>query len=420
MSQTAIQVDNISKLYHLGKKASGSLRETISNAVTQRFSRKNSDQPDETEFWALKDVSFTVNQGDVVGIIGKNGAGKSTLLKILSRITEPTTGRIQINGRVGSLLEVGTGFHPELSGRENIFLNGSILGMRRSEIQAKFDEIVEFSGIEKFIDTPVKRYSSGMYVRLAFSVAAHLEPEVLIIDEVLAVGDAEFQKKCLGKMQDVAGHGRTVLFVSHNMTAVRNLCKTGVLLNQGTIANIGPISDVISHYESIYIPQENKLQFCNPNLDESHSRILSASILIDNSELPTVDNSKIDCFSKLKLTMEFQSQEKRTGVSVGYYLYRNDEHLFTSFDGDSDQSRLLKQRIGKYYIDVDLPFPLKAGKYHMDLLLGFPNGSTSEQHIAALTFIVEELSFDPTFIGMAEKRRGVVPILNPWNQKQIS
>lgn len=200
------------------------------------------------EFWALKDISFEIKRGDSVGIIGRNGAGKSTLLKILSRITEPSAGRVTIKGRVASLLEVGTGFHPELTGRENIYLNGSILGMSRAEIKRKFDEIVTFSGVEKFLDTPVKRYSSGMYVRLAFAVAAHLEPEILVIDEVLAVGDAEFQKKCLGKMGEVASEGRTVLFVSHNMGAILNLCQNTILLNQGNLIKAGNTEEVVSHY----------------------------------------------------------------------------------------------------------------------------------------------------------------------------
>lgn len=218
MSNVAVKVEGVSKKFLIGDTSSGNLRETIAGWFSQGNDSKTE------EFWALRDINFEVKRGEATGVIGKNGAGKSTLLKILSRITEPTTGRIEIDGRVSSLLEVGTGFHPELTGRENVFLNGTILGMSRTEVKAKFDEIIDFSGIEKFLDTPVKRYSSGMKVRLAFAVAAHLEPEILIIDEVLAVGDAEFQKKCLGKMQDVTGEGRTVLFVSHNMGAVQALC----------------------------------------------------------------------------------------------------------------------------------------------------------------------------------------------------
>lgn len=247
-----IRVENISKKYRLGasRKPYATLRESLMSAVrfpVKAFKKNGSMSGDEV-LWALRDVSFEVMPSEVVGIIGRNGAGKSTLLKILSRITEPTTGKIELYGRVASLLEVGTGFHPELTGRENIFLNGAILGMRREEIATKFDEIVDFAEIEKFLDTPVKYYSSGMYVRLAFAVAAHLEPEVLVVDEVLAVGDAEFQKKCLGKMGEVASHGRTVLFVSHNMSAVNILCSRVILLEAGGVKENGKTSSVISTY----------------------------------------------------------------------------------------------------------------------------------------------------------------------------
>jgi lipopolysaccharide transport system ATP-binding protein len=248
MSEPAIRVENLGKKYIIGHQKSGDLRSSISNKLNDLLGRTNGTTE---EFWALRDVSFEVQPGEAVGIIGRNGAGKSTLLKILSRITDPTTGRFEINGRVSSLLEVGTGFHQELTGRENIYLNGTILGMKRSEIKAKFDQIVDFSGVEKFLDTPVKHYSSGMKVRLAFSVAAHLEPEILIVDEVLAVGDAEFQKKCLGKMDEVSkGEGRTILFVSHNLAAVSQLCKRGVLLKQGELVGIGQSEDIISSYIS--------------------------------------------------------------------------------------------------------------------------------------------------------------------------
>jgi len=257
MSKPAIIVEGISKKYQLGlnKGPQQTFREAATSALTAPLRRLRAltggqVAPQETgEFWALKDVNFEVQPGEVVGIIGRNGAGKSTLLKILSRITEPTAGRIRLRGRVASLLEVGTGFHPELTGRENIYLNGAILGMKREEIKRKFDEIVAFAEVEKFLDTPVKRYSTGMYVRLAFAVAAHLEPEILIVDEVLAVGDAEFQKKCLGKMQDVArGEGRTVLFVSHNITALKSLCNRAIWLNSGQLLQNGLLGDIISNY----------------------------------------------------------------------------------------------------------------------------------------------------------------------------
>ncbi len=248
----AIRVEGLGKCYRLthGSQRGGyrTLRESLVDAVKAPFRRASAGGPQTEDFWALSDVSFAVQPGEVVGIIGRNGAGKSTLLKILSRITKPTTGRVEINGRVGSLLEVGTGFHPELTGRENIYLNGSILGMSRVEIAKKFDEIVAFAEVEKFLDTPVKRYSSGMYVRLAFAVAAHLEPEILIVDEVLAVGDAQFQKKCLGKMSDLASSGRTVLFVSHQMAAVQSLCSHAVLMERGRIRNFGEKTRIIAEY----------------------------------------------------------------------------------------------------------------------------------------------------------------------------
>ena len=260
MSDVVIQIENLSKYYRLGQIGGGTLREDL-NGWWARVRGKPDPLAEvggpeeggrsEGEIWALRDVAFDVRGGEIVGIIGRNGAGKSTLLKILSRITAPTSGVIRIRGRIGSMLEVGTGFHPELTGRENIFLNGSILGMRKAEIASRLDEIIAFSGIEKFVDTPVKRYSSGMYVRLAFSVAAHLEPEILIVDEVLAVGDLAFQKKCLGKMEDVAAGGRTVLFVSHNMQAVRTLCKRGILLDAGRISVDTSVDGALVRYNEM-------------------------------------------------------------------------------------------------------------------------------------------------------------------------
>ncbi len=250
MSQPAIEVSGLGKRYVIHHESRhDNLRDTLHQSARKLWRRFRWGTSFETEeFWALNDVSFSIKPGEVVGIIGRNGAGKSTLLKVLSRITEPTRGKITINGRVASLLEVGTGFHAELSGRENIFLNGAILGMSRAEIRAKFDEIVAFAEVERFIDTPVKRYSSGMYVRLAFAVAAHLEPEILIVDEVLAVGDHAFQQKCLGRMGDISTSGRTVLFVSHNLEALRSICQTGILLESGRVTATGPANEVIAKY----------------------------------------------------------------------------------------------------------------------------------------------------------------------------
>ncbi len=267
-----IRAENIGKRYTLNhqgsrggyRKFSDTLIHAAKAPLRWLHPASFTPQPSQEDFWALKDINFEVKRGEVLGIIGRNGAGKSTLLKILSRITEPTTGRITLNGRVASLLEVGTGFHPELTGRENIFLNGAILGMHRAEIKAKFDEIVAFAGVEKFLDTPVKRYSSGMYVRLAFAVAAHLEPEILIVDEVLAVGDAEFQKKCLGKMQDVAKGGRTVLFVSHNLGQVRAMCTQGVLLDAGRLTFQGLPEVTLSHYAEVCRDSTTSGRFSGP------------------------------------------------------------------------------------------------------------------------------------------------------------
>jgi len=285
----AIKADGISKLYRIGMKAK--VNDTVGAAIVEfvkspmrnlkkyrslyRFDEKDlltTGTPSQDLIWALRDVSFEVKEGEVVGIIGNNGAGKSTLLKVFSRITSPTAGRVEINGRIGCLLEVGTGFHLELTGRENIYLNGSILGMRKKEIDRKLDEIIAFSGVEKFIDTPVKRYSSGMKIRVGFAVAAHLEPEILIIDEVLAVGDTAFQKKCIGKMKDVAGQGRTVLFVSHNLSAVRALCTRGIIIRNGCIAMDGPIDKVVDRYlEDLGNPLNNPFE---NNVERSGTGVL--------------------------------------------------------------------------------------------------------------------------------------------------
>ncbi|MBK8510788.1 MAG: ABC transporter ATP-binding protein [Saprospiraceae bacterium] len=288
---SVIKVENLSKKYiidHEGQERYTAMRDVVARKVKKIFSYSKSlrtgSSASKEAFYALKDINFEIKQGDRVGIIGRNGAGKSTLLKVLSRITEPTTGKIIINGRVASLLEVGTGFHPELTGRENIYLNGAILGMSRAEIKKHFEAIVDFSGVEKFLDTPVKRYSSGMYVRLAFAVAAHLEPEILIIDEVLAVGDAEFQKKCLGKMEEVSkGEGRTIIFVSHNMTAIRTLCNKGILLTDGQLGKEGEINSVLLSYKTI-VEKRKIAIYNNDNKILNGSNISSASIKIKGNQ----------------------------------------------------------------------------------------------------------------------------------------
>lgn len=307
MSEVVIRSEHLSKFYRLGHRASyKTLRDSLTHLVSVPFQTLQNrlsgmtKQPIDDFIWALRDVSFEIKQGEVVGIIGRNGAGKSTLLKILSRITEPTEGYAEIHGRIGSLLEVGTGFHPELTGRENIYLNGAILGMKKAEITRRFDEIVAFAEVEKFLDTPVKHYSSGMYVRLAFAVAAHMEPEILLVDEVLAVGDAAFQKKCLGKMSNVAREGRTVLFVSHNMAAVDNLCRRGIVLGGGQIQFVGGQTEAIARYLASATGNTTSLR---DRLD----RIGSGEVRIERIEIKDVEGRVLE--------------NARSGQNVDIYLY---------------------------------------------------------------------------------------------------
>lgn len=321
-----IKVENLSKQYRIGtrQEAYSTLRDTIAGAVRARTKlfRRNGDSPVDT-IWALKDVSFEVQPGEVLGIIGKNGAGKSTLLKVLSRITEPTTGRVEVYGRLGSLLEVGTGFHPELTGRENIYLNGSILGITRKEITQKLDEIIAFSEVEKFIDTPVKRYSSGMYVRLAFAVAAHLDPEILILDEVLSVGDAAFQTKCLGKMGDVARRGRTVLFVSHNMHAVRSLCTRSLLLESGRATTNGDTEMVVSTY--LRRGYEDLSDALERTWDEVHTAPGDDEIRLRRIRLvPASDDLNIEMNTPLKVEIEYWNMTPDRKIFLDLCLYSLD------------------------------------------------------------------------------------------------
>lgn len=339
MSNTVIKVENLSKQYRLGEVGTGTLSHDLKRwwhkvqgkedpflkigEANDRTAKGDSDY-----VWALKDINFEVKQGEVLGIIGRNGAGKSTLLKILSKTTLPTTGSIKVKGRIASLLEVGTGFHPEMTGRENIFLNGSILGMTKREIKKKFDEIVDFAGVERYIDTPVKRYSSGMYVRLAFAVAAHLEPEILIVDEVLAVGDAEFQKKCLGKMKDVSGEGRTVLFVSHNMGAIKTLCNKAFLLQKGMLEqnNFGDTIHVINSYMLSNNSQDFEWKH------EGSGEAIVRNIYIVNSNNDRI-NEVIIGDSPIKILVDFQfidEFKEKTEIVFGIYDMMGDCHVFFS------------------------------------------------------------------------------------------
>jgi len=331
MSNKVITVEHLSKSYilkHQNTERYTALRDVITEKVKSVFSGTQKASSHKEEFWALNDVSFEINQGDRVGIIGRNGAGKSTLLKVLSRIVTPTKGRITIEGRVASLLEVGTGFHPELTGRENIFLNGAILGMSKNEIQRKFDEIVAFSEVERFLDTPVKRYSSGMYVRLAFAVAAHLEPEILIVDEVLAVGDAEFQKKCLGKMKDVAGEGRTVLFVSHNMAAVRNLCDKAILMNKGSILKQGSVDVVMDAYLNSKESGRLTGNYTNSNAVEADVKLLEAQ-LIDSKNNP---QDQFEIIEDITINFKIKCNKKVPNLYAYIAIKNSQDELFIESD----------------------------------------------------------------------------------------
>lgn len=372
MTKPIIKVEHLSKQYKIGMdRRYKTFQETIINTIKSPFALFNRKKNENDTFWALKEVSFEVEEGEVVGIIGRNGAGKSTLLKILSRITEPTEGKVVLRGRVGSLLEVGTGFHPELTGRENIYLNGSILGMRKQEIEEKFDEIVKFAEIEKFLDTPVKRYSSGMYVRLAFAVAAHLEPEILLVDEVLAVGDAAFQKKCLGKMKDVSSNeGRTVLFVSHNMQAISSLCKAAILLEKGQITYLGSPIEAINQYLGDTIGNKNeKLEWIAPDKKSQFSDIVKIYryyILDEDGNIPSgqLFNSKK---YKVVIDVEIFKTEPNMAFFISYYT-EDDTLIFISDIHDAGDFNQAKLSPGKKRITTSVPVHLFANRnYKIEL-----------------------------------------------------
>ncbi|MES2389294.1 MAG: polysaccharide ABC transporter ATP-binding protein [Bacteroidota bacterium] len=400
MSHVVIRAENVSKRYRLGAIGTGSLVSEWNRYWARKkgkedpFSKikvgghvKPAEVADINEFWALRDVSFDIKSGEAIGIIGKNGAGKSTLLKILSRVTLPTSGSIKVRGRIASLLEVGTGFHPDLSGRENIFLNGAILGMTKNEIVRKFDEIVDFSGVERFIDTPVKRYSSGMYVRLAFAVAAHLDPEILIVDEVLAVGDADFQKKCLGKMGEVAGQGRTVLFVSHQLAAVRALCNRAIVMEKGTMKFTGDIEKGIEKY------LENKGQI-GAGLsiaDRKRDSNLSLIAKIIDFRIITPDGVNPEF---LDATMPFQAvftiQSYEEGARVGtQFIIADDIQNLVLIDSGSVHGKIYKLPMGVSEVScVVAPTFLAKGDYHIDLVLQLHNQEGIDRVTEAYRFTV--------------------------------
>ena len=406
---SVISVRQLGKQYRLGLKMHNTLRDQL----TALF-RREGNAPVE-DFWALKDVSFDVEQGEVLGVIGRNGAGKSTLLKILSQITDPTEGEVRIRGRVASLLEVGTGVHPELSGRENVFLNGAILGMTRREIRGKFDEIVAFAEVEKFIDTPVKHYSSGMYVRLAFAVAAHLNPEILIIDEVLAVGDAAFQKKCLGKMEGVAREGRTVLFVSHNMIAVQSLCTKALTLVQGHLADLGEAGPVVSRYLADFGTSSLVREWSDIESAPGDERLRLRRVAV----VPTLAGAEISARTPLRLEVEFSNRMPDAALHVTMLIQT--EHGITAFASNSLIATGEPQRYpaGDVHAACEIPGDLlNSGLHRVSLLIVRDGASVILSIEDAVAFeVAEPERRSGAWFG---KLAGVVrPRLN-WNIKWVA
>lgn len=397
----AIEIENLSKKFQLGAIGTQNLRHWLQGLMSK-------DPRSREEFWALQDISFDVKPGEVIGLIGRNGAGKSTLLKIISRISEPSSGKITLNGRVSSLLEVGTGFHPELTGRENIFLNGSILGMTRKEIKSKFDEIVDFSGVEKFIDTPVKRYSSGMYVRLAFSVAAHLEPEILLVDEVLAVGDHEFQKKCLGKMGDISTSGRTIIFVSHNMGAVAELCSRAILFEQGKLMADGTVDETIAAYIQGAGTSDGQPFEPTPN-DEAWFTELSLSRGSDFVQT-------LDLNHEFTLTIAFEVLKPTDDLDVAVILMKGTQRIFFSIHKDQLEEHLFAQGTHTFKMNFPQMF-LTAGNYHFDIYLRRPSdGSHYDAQPQRVQFTIDELSLNTHHRGYAQKRGGLTIFPGEWKK----
>lgn len=417
MSTIAIRAEKIGKRYRLGTAITryGTLREKLADSLSAPARRLRADSKEENHIWALRDVSFTVEQGQVLGVIGRNGAGKSTLLKILSRVTEPTEGYAEIHGRVGSLLEVGTGFHPELTGRENIYLNGAILGMKRSEIDKKFDEIVDFSEVEKFIDTPVKRYSSGMYLRLAFAVAAHLEPEILVVDEVLAVGDAEFQRKCLGKMSDVAQQGRTVLFVSHNMSAILRLTDETMVIDHGSLVLRAPTPQAVDLYLSHGYSQEGQRAWRPEEVPTDAAPFRPVELRIRNLRGAVID--AVRSVEPFLLEFEYILDAPITGLRVGVYLMSaRGEYVFTSFDTDDPQQfeRFSTRPAGRYISKCTVPADfLNEGRFVVGVNASSYRVKRYFQDEQAVTFSVD--SAGAPGMQWPEPRLGAVrPRLN-WD-----
>ncbi len=421
MPQPAIQVEGLSKRYRLGgmRSIDQTLREAIHDkveALWRKVRKPARDENDQT-LWALRDVSFDVAEGEVVGIVGRNGAGKSTLLKLLSRITDPTQGQATIFGRVGSLLEVGTGFHPELTGRENIYLNGTILGMTRAEVRDKFDAIVDFAEIERFLDTPVKRYSSGMFVRLAFAVAAHLEPEVLLVDEVLAVGDASFQSKCLGKMGDVARDGRTILFVSHNMAAIRQMCPRSVWIDDGRLCMDGPSEQVVDAYLNHTMRRGEAGHGAVFETDPSKPFQVKQVEVVDEHGRPA---PTLNCDQPVTVSIHATVRRPVHGLYGYLQVFRNDGHCVLESDSfDAGANPLDALPVGEHRLDVTFP-PRVLGHGGYQVYLNFGSSMNDGGFDVDTPGVCCQFQLSDTRTARGDGRRGVLSTILPWRVAQAT
>ncbi len=419
MSKVVIDIKDVSKLYCLGAINGRTLSQDINSWLAKVCKKEDPNQIIGKNYYdkndmllALDHINLQINEGDIVGIIGSNGAGKSTLLKILSRVTAPSSGNIYIKGRIASLLEVGTGFHPELTGRENTYLNGAILGMSRKEIDHKLQAIIEFAEMEKFMDTPVKRYSSGMYVRLAFAVAAHLEPEILVVDEVLAVGDYQFQQKCLGKMGDISGGGRTVLFVSHQLSMIRALCKKCILLDHGKVIKYGETNEVIEEY----IKQKQSYQLTSSaEFEEDPQKEAAQVYKVTLKNAKEEESSCYEIFEPLHLEVEYEIKKPLRGVALGYSIYKNQGAVCHSFDTDVDSNLLDHREPGRYLARVEIPPLLKAGNYVLDFTICRPGLDGIDFKKGIITFMIEEKTIDTSMCSYSTRRDGQFAARQKWS-----
>ena len=424
MSNTVIRIEDVSKVYRLGAISGRTLSQDINSWLARvlkkedpnrKLDSKNYSRND--KLYALNGINLDVKEGETLGIIGANGAGKSTLLKLLSRVTAPTSGKIYVKGRIASLLEVGTGFHPELTGRENTYLNGAILGMTRKEIDQKLKDIIDFAEIERFIDTPVKRYSSGMYVRLAFSVAAHLEPEILVVDEVLAVGDYQFQQKCLGKMGDVSQGGRTVLFVSHQLSMIRTLCNKCVLLDHGRLLKYGDTEEVIKAYMN-QKPSTELISHAEFEEDPEKELAQVYKVSIRNREGNVC--SVYEIFEPIYLEVEYEIKKPLIGVALGFSIYKNRGAVCHSFDTDINHDLLDLRTTGRYLARVAIPPILIAGNYVMNFTICRPGLDGVDFKPGIITFTIEEKTIDTSMRSYSTRRDGQFAVQQEWSYQKLS